>query len=61
MYDLLEVEFPHTEPESMPSPARAITRRVHASEEAWARHANAANGFGAGASAFAAAHAAGIA
>lgn len=39
---------PHTLPESGARLARRIGRRVRAQEDAWAMHANAANGFGAG-------------
>lgn len=39
---------PHTLPESGARHARRIGRRVRAQEDAWAMHANAANGFGAG-------------
>lgn len=60
MYSLLEVEVPqspHTLPDGAQTPAREIVRRVRASEDAWARHANAANGMGAGEVVMAAAYA----
>lgn len=51
MYSLLELNMPqapHTLPDGAQTRAREIVRRVRASEDAWARHANAANGMGAG-------------
>ncbi|MFO1325053.1 MAG: hypothetical protein U1F15_13445 [Burkholderiales bacterium] len=60
MYSLVEVEMPqlpHTPPDGAQAGAREIVRRVHASEDAWARHANAANGMGAGETATTVAHA----
>ena len=36
------------EPDADPARARQITARVRRAEDAWAMHANAANGFGAG-------------
>ena len=39
---------PHTLPDAEARRSREIGRRVRSHEEAWAMHANAANGFGAG-------------
>ena len=39
---------PHTLPDAAARRSREIGRRVRAQEDAWAMHANAANGFGAG-------------
>lgn len=43
------IREPHTLPDAVaPLRSREVGRRVRALEEAWALHANAANGFGAG-------------
>ncbi|MFO1317848.1 MAG: hypothetical protein U1F58_19800 [Burkholderiales bacterium] len=42
------VREPRTQPGAAAYRSREIGRRVRAQEDAWAMHANAANGFGAG-------------